>query len=146
MRICLMIEGQESVAWEEWLELARACEEGPIDALFRSDHYQSVMGMTERSSLDAWATICGLAARTSTLRLGTLVSPVTFRHPSVLAKNVVTADHISGGGRMERGMGSGWLEAEHAAYGFTFPPVGQRVKMFEEQIEIVRRQCDVGTL
>ena len=100
------------------------------------------MGQTERSSLDAWATICGLAAVTSTLRLGTLVSPVTFRHPSVLAKNVVTADHISGGGRIELGMGSGWLEAEHDAYGFPFPPTGERVRMFEEQIEIVRRQWD----
>ena len=74
MRICLMIEGQESVTWEEWLELAKGCEDSPIDALFRSDHYQSVMGQTERSSLDGWATICGLAAVTSTLRLGTLVS------------------------------------------------------------------------
>ena len=142
MRICLMIEGQESVTWEEWLELAKGCEDSPIDALFRSDHYQSVMGQTERGSLDAWATICGLAAVTSTLRLGTLVSPVTFRHPSVLAKNVVTADHIGGGGRIELGMGSGWLEAEHEAYGFPFPPTGERVKMFEEQIEIIRRQWD----
>jgi alkanesulfonate monooxygenase SsuD/methylene tetrahydromethanopterin reductase-like flavin-dependent oxidoreductase (luciferase family) len=142
MRVCLMIEGQESVTWEEWLQLAKACEESAIDALFRSDHYQSVMGQTERSSLDAWATICGLAASTSTLRLGALVSPVTFRHPSVLAKNVVTADHISGGGRIELGMGSGWLEAEHDAYGFPFPPTGVRVKMFEEQIEIVSRQWD----
>jgi alkanesulfonate monooxygenase SsuD/methylene tetrahydromethanopterin reductase-like flavin-dependent oxidoreductase (luciferase family) len=146
MRVCLMIEGQESVTWEDWLALAKACEGSPIDALFRSDHYQSVMGRTERSSLDAWATICGLAAVTSSLRLGTLVSPVTFRHPSVLAKNVVTADHISGGGRIELGMGSGWLEAEHDAYGFPFPPTGQRVRMFEEQIEIVRRQWDEGEL
>jgi alkanesulfonate monooxygenase SsuD/methylene tetrahydromethanopterin reductase-like flavin-dependent oxidoreductase (luciferase family) len=142
MRVCLMIEGQESVTWEEWLELAKACEDSPIDALFRSDHYQSVMGRTDRGSLDAWATICGLAAVTSTLRLGTLVSPVTFRHPSVLAKNVATADHISGGGRIELGMGSGWLEAEHEAYGFPFPPTRERVKMFEEQIEIVRREWD----
>jgi alkanesulfonate monooxygenase SsuD/methylene tetrahydromethanopterin reductase-like flavin-dependent oxidoreductase (luciferase family) len=146
MRICLMIEGQESVSWQEWVALAKACEESPIEALFRSDHYQSVMGKSERSSLDAWATICGLAATTSTLRLGTLVSPITFRHPSVLAKSVVTADHISGGGRIELGMGSGWLEAEHDAYGFPFPPTGERVKMFEEQIEIVRRQWGEGKL
>jgi alkanesulfonate monooxygenase SsuD/methylene tetrahydromethanopterin reductase-like flavin-dependent oxidoreductase (luciferase family) len=146
MRICLMIEGQESVSWEEWVGLAKACEESPIEALFRSDHYQSVMGATERGSLDAWSTINALAAITSTLRLGTLVSPVTFRHPSVLAKSVVTADHISGGGRIELGMGSGWLEAEHDAYGFPFPPTGQRVQMFEEQIEIVRRQWEEGTL
>jgi alkanesulfonate monooxygenase SsuD/methylene tetrahydromethanopterin reductase-like flavin-dependent oxidoreductase (luciferase family) len=140
MRICLMIEGQESVSWEEWVALAKACEDSPIDALFRSDHYLSVMGHTDRGSLDAWATLAGLAAITSTLRLGALVSPVTFRHPSVLAKNVVTADHISGGGRIELGMGMGWLEAEHEAYGFPFPATGDRMGMLEEQIEIVRRQ------
>src|SRR3954454_1548980 len=140
MRVCLMIEGQESVSWDEWLALAKACEESPIDALFRSDHYLSVMDKSDRGSLDAWATIAGLAAVTSDLRLGTLVSPVTFRHPSVLAKNVVTADHISGGGRIELGLGTGWLEGEHAAYGFPFPPTGERVTMFEEQIEIIRRQ------
>ena len=141
-----MIEGQESVSWEEWVALAKACEANPIEALFRSDHYQSVMGATERGALDAWSTINALAAITSTLRLGTLVSPVTFRHPSVLAKSVVTADHISGGGRIELGMGSGWLEAEHDAYGFPFPSTGERVRMFEEQIEIVRRQWEEGTL
>jgi alkanesulfonate monooxygenase SsuD/methylene tetrahydromethanopterin reductase-like flavin-dependent oxidoreductase (luciferase family) len=142
MRVCLMIEGQESVSWEEWLALARACEESPLDALFRSDHYGSVMGREERGALDAWATIAGLAAVTSELRLGTLVSPATFRHPSVLAKNVVTADHIAGGGRIELGMGTGWLEAEHTAYGFPFPPLGERLELLEEQIEIVRRQWD----
>jgi alkanesulfonate monooxygenase SsuD/methylene tetrahydromethanopterin reductase-like flavin-dependent oxidoreductase (luciferase family) len=141
-----MIEGQESVSWEDWLGLAKACEESPIEALFRSDHYLSVMGETDRGSLDAWATIAGLATVTSDLRFGTLVSPATFRHPSVLAKNVVTADHISGGGRIELGMGTGWLEAEHAAYGFPFPPLGERFELLEEQIEIVRRQWEEGTL
>jgi alkanesulfonate monooxygenase SsuD/methylene tetrahydromethanopterin reductase-like flavin-dependent oxidoreductase (luciferase family) len=146
MRVCLMIEGQESVSWEEWLALAKACEESPIDSLFRSDHYLSVMGKTDRGSLDAWATIAGLSAVTSDLRLGTLVSPATFRHPSVLAKNVVTADHISGGGRIELGLGTGWLEDEHAAYGFPFPPMGERFGLLEEQIEIIRRQWDEGDL
>jgi alkanesulfonate monooxygenase SsuD/methylene tetrahydromethanopterin reductase-like flavin-dependent oxidoreductase (luciferase family) len=146
MRVCLMIEGQESVGWDEWAALARACEDSPIDALFRSDHYGSVMGREDRGALDAWATIAGLAAITSDLRLGTLVSPATFRHPSVLAKNVVTADHISGGGRIELGMGTGWLEAEHAAYGFPFPPMGERFELLEEQIEIVRRQWEEGAL
>jgi alkanesulfonate monooxygenase SsuD/methylene tetrahydromethanopterin reductase-like flavin-dependent oxidoreductase (luciferase family) len=146
MRVCLMIEGQESVSWDEWLALAKACEANEIEALFRSDHYLSVMGRTERGSLDAWATISALAAVTSTIRLGVLVSPVTFRHPSVLAKNVVTADHISGGGRIELGLGAGWLEAEHAAYGFPFPPTGERFGMLEEQIEIIRRQWDEGPL
>jgi alkanesulfonate monooxygenase SsuD/methylene tetrahydromethanopterin reductase-like flavin-dependent oxidoreductase (luciferase family) len=146
MRVCLMIEGQESVSWDDWRALARACEESEIEALFRSDHYLSVMGQTGRSSLDAWATISALAALTSTLRLGALVSPVTFRHPSVLAKNAVTADHVAGGGRIELGLGAGWLEAEHVAYGFPFPPTGERFRMLEEQIEIVRRQWQEGPL
>jgi alkanesulfonate monooxygenase SsuD/methylene tetrahydromethanopterin reductase-like flavin-dependent oxidoreductase (luciferase family) len=146
MRVCLMIEGQESVTWDQWVALAKACEASPIDALFRSDHYGSVMGKADRGALDAWATIAGLAAITSNLRLGTLVSPATFRHPSVLAKNVVTADHISGGGRIELGMGTGWLEAEHTAYGFAFPAMGERFELLEEQIEIVRRQWEEGPL
>jgi alkanesulfonate monooxygenase SsuD/methylene tetrahydromethanopterin reductase-like flavin-dependent oxidoreductase (luciferase family) len=142
MRVCLMIEGQESVSWDDWLALAKACEDSPIDALFRSDHYLSVMGRTDRGSLDAWATLAGLAALTTSLRLGTLVSPATFRHPSVLAKNVVTTDHIAGGNRIELGLGTGWLEAEHLAYGFPFPPLGERFELLEEQIEIVRRQWE----
>ena len=140
MRVCLMIEGQEGVTWEEWLALAEACERSPIEAMFRSDHYLSVVGRHERGSLDAWTTISALAAVTSELRLGTLVSPATFRHPSVLAKSAVTADHISGGGRIEVGMGAGWLEAEHAAYGFPFPDTGVRLRMLEEQVEIVHRE------
>jgi alkanesulfonate monooxygenase SsuD/methylene tetrahydromethanopterin reductase-like flavin-dependent oxidoreductase (luciferase family) len=140
MRVCLMIEGQEGVTWEEWLALAEACERSPIEAMFRSDHYLSVVGRHERGSLDAWATINALSAVTSELRLGTLVSPATFRHPSVLAKSAVTADHISGGGRIEVGMGAGWLEAEHAAYGFPFPDTGVRLRMLEEQVEIVHRE------
>jgi alkanesulfonate monooxygenase SsuD/methylene tetrahydromethanopterin reductase-like flavin-dependent oxidoreductase (luciferase family) len=115
MRLCLMIEGQEDVTWEDWVAVARACEEHGVETLFRSDHYLSVEGRGEHGSLDAWATVNALAAVTTTLRLGTLVSPATFRHPSELAKVVTTADHVSGG-RVELGMGTGWLEAEHDAY------------------------------
>lgn len=138
MRICLMVEGQEDVTWDQWVALAAACEEADLDALFRSDHYLSVMGQAGRGSLDAWATLAGLAPATHRIRLGTLVSPATFRHPSVLAKMVVTVDHISGG-RAELGIGAGWLESEHRAYGFAFPPTPTRMEIFEEQIEIVRR-------
>lgn len=144
MRICLMIEGQEDVTWEQWLALARTCEESGIEALFRSDHYLSVQGRPERGSLDAWGTISAMAAVTSKLRLGTLVSPVTFRHPAVLAKAAVTADHIGGGGRIELGMGAGWHEPEHTAYGFPFPPTGERFGMLTEQLELVRRQWEEG--
>src|SRR5918997_6321730 len=126
MRFAVMIEGQEDVTWEDWVAIAEACERLGFEALFRSDHYASVVANGPRRSLDAWGTLCGLAAVTSTLRLGTLVSPATFRHPSVLAKNAVTADHISGG-RIELGIGTGWLEAEHRAYGLEFPGLGERM-------------------
>jgi F420-dependent oxidoreductase-like protein len=138
MRVCLMIEGQEDVTWEQWLALAGACEEHGLEGLFRSDHYESVMGMRERGSLDAWATLAALAARTSRIRLGTLVSPATFRHPSVLAKMVATVDHVSGG-RAELGLGAGWHEGEHRAYGFEFPPTPVRMERLAEQLEIVTR-------
>ncbi len=136
MRFAVMIEGQEDVGWDDWVAVAQACERLGFEALLRSDHYGSVDGVGGRGSLDAWGTLCGLAAVTSTLRLGTLVSPATFRHPSVLAKNAVTADHISGG-RVELGIGTGWLEAEHAAYGFPFPPMGTRMDRLAEQLEII---------
>ena len=139
MRVCLMIEGQEDITWDQWVALARACEEHGLEGLFRSDHYVSVMGRTERGSLDAWTTLAGLAAVTERIRLGTLVSPATFRHPSVLAKSVVTVDHISGG-RVELGMGAGWHTVEHQAYGFEYPDDDTRMSMLEEQVEIVHEQ------
>src|SRR4051794_115728 len=131
-----MIEGQEDVTWDDWVALAEACERSGIEALFRSDHYMSVSGEDERGSLDAWGTICALAARTTTLRLGTMVSPASFRHPSVLAKLVTTADHVSGG-RVELGLGTGWAEGEHTAYGFPFASMRRRMDVLEEQLAIV---------
>lgn len=143
MRICLMIEGQEDVTWEQWQALATACEESGVEGLFRSDHYLSVGGHTDRGSLDAWTTLAGLAAQTRRIKLGTMVSPATFRHPSALAKSVVTVDHISGG-RVELGMGAGWHELEHRAYGFPFAPQAARLEVLGEQLEIVRRSWGRG--
>jgi alkanesulfonate monooxygenase SsuD/methylene tetrahydromethanopterin reductase-like flavin-dependent oxidoreductase (luciferase family) len=139
MRICLMIEGQEGVSWDEWVALARACEEGGLEGLFRSDHYLSVMGARERQSLDAWATLAALAAITERIRFGTLVSPVTFRHAAEIAKVVATVDHVSNG-RVELGLGAGWNEGEHAAYGFPFPDLAARMDLLEQQLEHVTRQ------
>jgi F420-dependent oxidoreductase-like protein len=143
VEVCLMIEGQEDVTWEDWRALAAACEEHGVGTLFRSDHYLSVDDRRERGSLDAWTTIAALAAVTERLRLGTLVSPATFRHPSVLAKSVVTADHVSGG-RVELGIGAGWWEREHEAYGFPLPAMGPRMDALEEQLQLVRRQWEPG--
>jgi F420-dependent oxidoreductase-like protein len=139
MRVCLMIEGQEGVSWDEWVALARACEEHGLEGLFRSDHYMSLSGDPDRGSLDAWATLTALAAITERIRLGSMVSPVTFRHPSELAKVVTTADHVSGG-RIELGLGAGWNEPEHRAYGFPFPELPARLAMFAEQLELVHRK------
>jgi F420-dependent oxidoreductase-like protein len=138
VRLDLMIEGQEGVTWEQWLALAGACEKHGVGTLFRSDHYVSFSARDRAGSLDAWTTIAALAARTETLRLGTLVSPATFRHPSVLAKSVVTADHVSGG-RVELGLGAGWMVPEHEQYGIPFPPTRERLEIFAEQLEIVAR-------
>ena len=143
MRICLMIEGQENVTWEDWRRLAVAAESAGFEALFRSDHYTSVMGKYDRGSLDAWATICALAPITERIRMGTLVSPATFRHPSVLAKMVVTADHASGG-RVEMGLGAGWQEHEHETYGFPFGTMRERMDVMAEQLEIIERQWSDG--
>jgi alkanesulfonate monooxygenase SsuD/methylene tetrahydromethanopterin reductase-like flavin-dependent oxidoreductase (luciferase family) len=139
MDLCLMIEGQEGVTWPEWVNVAEACESARIPALFRSDHQLNLGGIDERGSLDAWATIAALCAITTDLRFGTLVSPVTFRHPSAVAKEVVVADHVSGG-RVELGLGAGWNEREHAAYGYPFPSLKARMDMLEEQLEIVHGQ------
>jgi F420-dependent oxidoreductase-like protein len=139
MRLGLMVEGQENVTWEQWVALAAVCERHGIEALFRSDHYASVREGHVTASLDAWTTLAGLAVHTTHLRLGTLVSPVTFRHPSLTAKSVVTVDHISGG-RVELGLGAGWLQSEHRMYGFAFPETAARMQALGEQAEIIHRQ------
>jgi F420-dependent oxidoreductase-like protein len=138
MRVCLMVEGQEGVRWDEWVALAGACEEHGLEGLFRSDHYAGIATSPRRGALDAWATLAALAAVTSRIRLGTLVSPATFRHPSVLARNAVTVDHISDG-RVEVGMGAGWYEPEHTASGFPFLDARTRFSLHAEQVEVVVR-------
>jgi len=137
--VCLMIEGQEGVTWEQWLALARATEAARLGGLFRSDHYRSIVRGEPAGSLDAWATLAALAARTERIRLGTMVSPVTFRAASVLAKNVVTVDHVSGG-RVELGIGAGWYEAEHESYRFPFGTTGSRLDELDRQLDEIARQ------
>ena len=131
-----MIEGQEGVTWEQWVALARSCEAAGFEGLFRSDHYSGLRA--PGGSLDAWATLSALAVVTDRIQLGTLVSPATFRHPSVLARMVATVSQISGG-RVELGFGAGWYEADHVEHGFPFPPIGERVALVAEQLDIIRR-------
>jgi len=132
-----MIEGQEGVTWDDWVRLAGLTEAHGFEGLFRSDHYTAIVRQ-QAGALDAWATLAGLAAVTDRIRLGTLVSPATFRHPSVLARMAVTVDHISHG-RVDVGMGSGWYEREHVAHGFPFLDGRRRFDLFAEQVEIVVR-------
>jgi F420-dependent oxidoreductase-like protein len=138
MRLALMIEGQEGVTWAQWCALADACEAHGVETLLRSDHYISQSDESGNVAHDAWTTLAALAERTTSLRLGTLVSPATFRSPALLANAVATVDHISGG-RIELGMGAGWMEREHRAFGFPFPETPVRMEMFAEQLEIVHR-------
>ena len=139
MRISLMLEGQEGITWEQWVALAQATEDAGLEGLFRSDHYLGIGDRDAGGSLDAWTTLAGLAAITTRIRLGTMVSPVTFRPASVLAKSVTTVDHISNG-RVERGIGAGGFEAEHIAYGFDFMTTRERLDELDRQLaEIVRQ-------
>jgi alkanesulfonate monooxygenase SsuD/methylene tetrahydromethanopterin reductase-like flavin-dependent oxidoreductase (luciferase family) len=143
VELALNVQGQEGITWPDWLALAAACEEHGIPTLSRSDHYQGFSPAAAAGALDAWGTICGLAAVTTRLRLATLVSPVTFRHPAVLAKLATTADRISGG-RIDVGIGAGWAEGEHVAYGFPFPPLRERMRLLERQLEVLHEQWTSG--
>jgi F420-dependent oxidoreductase-like protein len=131
-----MVEGQQGLTWDDWCRLADHAERLGFEGLFRSDHYFSSPGPSGRGATDAWTVLAGLASRTERLRLGTLVSPATFRHPAVLAKSAVTVDHISSG-RVEIGMGAGWWKEEHEQYGIPFHTVDERWSLLEEQVPIV---------
>ncbi len=137
MRVSLLIEGQEGVSWDDWLRIARLTEEHGLEGLYRSDHYTAIF-RSRSAALDAWTTLAALAASTSRIRLGTLVSPVTFRHPSVLARTAVTVDHISRG-RVDVGLGLGWYAREHLENGFIFGTTRQRFELLAEQVEVITR-------
>ncbi len=136
MRFALMTEPQQGLTYDEILALARTAEAAGLEAFFRSDHYASFPGESGLHTTDAWATLAGLARETTTIRLGTLVSPVTFRIPGNLAKLIQTVDEMSGG-RIEAGFGAGWNEEEHAQLGIPFPPLGERYDMLAEELAIV---------
>ena len=136
MRFALMSEPQQGLSYAEILALARTAEEAGIEAYFRSDHYSSFPGEAGRPTTDAWTTLAGLARETTRIRLGALVSPVTFRIPGSLAKVVATADEMSGG-RIELGIGAGWNEQEHQELGIPFPPLGERYDRLEEALAII---------
>ncbi len=138
MQLRIFTEPQQGATYDQLAALARLSEQLGFDAFFRSDHFL-VMGDQSDGRpgpTDAWITLAGLARDTTRIRLGTLVTSATFRPPGLLAVSVAEVDAMSGG-RVELGLGAGWYEAEHRAYGFDFPPTGERFDRLEEQLAIV---------
>src|SRR3954470_20695989 len=137
MDLRIFTEPQQGATYSTLLRVAKAAEDLGFDAYFRSDHY---LKMGDVSGLpgptDAWVTLGGLARETSRIRLGTLMTAATFRHPGPLAIAVAQVDEMSGG-RVEFGIGAGWYEAEHTAYGLPFPSLGERFERYEEQVAII---------
>ena len=135
MELCIFTEPQQGASYDDQLAQAQATERLGFEGWFRSDHFLA-MGDTDPlpGPTDAWVTLAGLARETSRIRLGTLVSSATFRHPSLLAIQVAQVDAMSGG-RVELGLGTGWFAEEHEAYGIPFP--AKRFGLLEEQLEIV---------
>jgi F420-dependent oxidoreductase-like protein len=133
----IFTEPQQGASYDQLLRLARATEDAGYDGFFRSDHYLSMgSGSGEPGPTDAWITLAGLARDTTRVRLGTLVTAATFRLPGPLAISVAQVDAMSGG-RVELGLGAGWYEAEHAAYGIPFPPVAERFDRLAEQLAVI---------
>jgi F420-dependent oxidoreductase-like protein len=137
MQLRIFTEPQQGADFSTLLRVAKATEDFGFDAFFRSDHY---LKMGDVSGLpgptDAWITLAGIALRTERIRLGTLVSPVTFRYPGPLAISVAQVDQMSGG-RAELGLGTGWFDAEHEAYAIPFPGLGDRFELLEEQLAVI---------
>jgi F420-dependent oxidoreductase-like protein len=139
MKLRIFTEPQQGADYATLLAVAKATEDLGFDAFFRSDHYLKMGNVSGLPGpTDAWITLAGLARETSRIRLGTLMSPATFRFPGPLAISVAQVDQMSGG-RVEFGFGAGWFEAEHAAYAIPFPELRERFDRYEEQLEIITR-------
>ena len=132
-----MLEGQEGLTWERWFAIADRVESLGLDSLSRSDHFFSLMGHPERPALECWTSLTALAQRTQRIRFGPLVSPMTFRHPAMLARMATAVDLLSNG-RLVVGLGAGWNDAEHEAFGIALPPLKERFDRLEEGIAVIK--------
>ncbi|MGD8806998.1 MAG: LLM class F420-dependent oxidoreductase [Chloroflexota bacterium] len=137
LEVAIMIEGQDGLNWPRWQRLARAVEELGFVGLYRSDHYTNA-NPPDKDSLELWVSLAWLADNTQRIEFGPLVSPVSFRHPTMTARMASAVDDLSGG-RLILGMGAGWQEREHTHYGWDLLPVPQRFARFEEGLEVVTR-------
>jgi len=136
MRFALMLEPQQGLTYEDQLAAARLAEELGFETFFRSDHYANFPGDADGPATDAWTVLAGLARDTQRIGLGTLVSPVTFRHPGNFVK-VVTTGILMSGGRVEIGVGAGWNEEDHSRLGLAFPSIGERADLVEDELAML---------
>lgn len=142
MKLGLMVEGQEGLTWDAWRRLLASAEELGFESLWRSDHLASRIDGS-RESLETWVSLTLAAVETSRLRFGPLVCPITFRHPALLAKMAAAVDTLSGG-RLILGIGAGWNEEEHRAFGIPFPSMRERLARLEEGIDVLQRLLGDG--
>jgi F420-dependent oxidoreductase-like protein len=136
IRVGVMIEGQEGLTWDRWQRIAETVEELGFESLWRSDHLFSLFDVPTRPGLDTWAALTQLATATRRIRFGPLVCPITFYHPSMLARHAAAVDVLSGG-RLELGVGAGWHDREHQAFGIPYPRVGERIKRLDEAVQVI---------
>lgn len=136
MKVSLFVDPQEGMTYQQLVDAAQRAEREGFHGLYRSDHLMSTAGHHDRSATEAWSTLAGLARETRRLRLGTLISPIAFRHPSLYAKIVATVDEMSGG-RVDVSIGTGWYPPEYDLLGFDFPPLRERFAALEEYLDVL---------
>jgi F420-dependent oxidoreductase-like protein len=137
MLVALMIEGQNGLDWPRWQRILRAAQDLGYDGVWRSDHFTNASA-PDKASLEAWTSLTYAAGHTDRIEFGPLVSPVTFRHPSIVARMAAAVDDLSGG-RLVLGIGAGWQDREHHNFGIPFPPTDVRMEMLREYLEVVTR-------
>ena len=137
MDIAIMIEGQDGLTWPRWQRIARAVEDLGFAGLYRSDHFTNAQA-PDKDSLELWLSLAWLASHTTRIEFGPLVAPVSFRHPAFTARIASQLDDLSGG-RLTLGVGAGWQEREHTAFGFDLLPLAARMDRFEEGLEVMSR-------
>jgi F420-dependent oxidoreductase-like protein len=128
---------QQQQTWPQLLERVRWCEDAGFDGIWLFDHFQTMYADPLGPCLESWTLMAALGAATARIRLGTMVTGMTYRHPSMLAMEAVTIDHVSNG-RLELAVGAAWFEKEHHELGFPFPPVGRRARMLEEGVQAIK--------
>lgn len=133
----LMIEGQDGLNWPRWQKIARLAEDLGFAGLYRSDHFTNAVP-PDKDSLELWVSLTWLACNTQRIEFGPLVTPVSFRHPTLTARMAAAVDDLSGG-RLTLGLGAGWQEREHTLFGFDLLSIPERMRRFEEGLQVITR-------